>query len=772
MKIKYSLFLLIVFMQINFCFAQWEMMKGPGKVNAVNLVEVQNSEIFFTIGNNIFYSKDAGNNWEAINQNNDILFNNIKDFKQVNNLLFLYTDYELYDYTRGIYVSKDNGKNWEKAENGIEEKYIDFNKFFKFGNDLFALNYNLIYKYDWIMNKWIIPYDTSKVKFRPNNFALLIENDKMYVGERVNKDIIAQYGVSKPNIFVYSLTEKNLTSVMDTLSGIAGETITCFLKKDNKLFAGTTKGVFISTNDGSNWQRKSQGLKYIDTSQTPPFEFEYEVHDLIVYKNNFFALITSPTVYGTFSPGIGGLIAYSSDNGENWTIPDLLINYKNINSIKVFGDKLLIGTNEGLFTVNDSLVIIKQFVDSIYTGDNARDLISANGSLFSTVSYAKNSLNRGIYKSVDFGKTWQISTEAPKNSEFGRIAIKDSFLIAGNSYYNKNPYYSTDAGKTFKKITTETGLKYLQTLTLDIFGEQIYIGTRKGIYCSKDWSQTWFELNSVLNEKTILSFEKFENYLFSGSNRNLLLISNDDGITWSPITIPFTDYYLNIKDIKIINNKLFVATQGYTESGGYVMMNGGGIFMSPDFGKTWEKKSEGIEKSLGFSSLVSYDNYLFTAAERNGGVYYSKDMGDNWLPYNRGLTNSYITKLLIEGKYLFAATAGGVYRVPLSDFGIVDVEDVERKNYLYHHPPYPNPATNQVNAMIYWDLALDINSADITLYDIYGKQVADKTSTTLEEQGPYFGKLTWHCNGVPPGVYLISINYGTEKKTIKVCVVE
>jgi hypothetical protein len=114
----------------------------------------------------------------------------------------------------------------------------------------------------------------------------------------------------------------------------------------------------------------------------------------------------------------------------------------------------------------------------------------------------------------------------------------------------------------------------------------------------------------------------------------------------------------------------------------------------------------------------------------------------------------------------------GLSIISFTDSTFYSVDEVERKNYLYSYPPYPNPATNEVNAMIYWDLALNINSADIKIYDIYGKQVADKTSTTLEEQGPYYGKLTWHCKGVPPGVYLVNINYGTEKKTIKVCVVE
>jgi hypothetical protein len=114
----------------------------------------------------------------------------------------------------------------------------------------------------------------------------------------------------------------------------------------------------------------------------------------------------------------------------------------------------------------------------------------------------------------------------------------------------------------------------------------------------------------------------------------------------------------------------------------------------------------------------------------------------------------------------------GLSLISFTDSTLNGVSEVERKNYLYSYPPYPNPATNVVNTMIYWDLALDINSADIKIYDIYGKQVADKSSTTLSEEGGYYGKLTWYCKGVPAGVYLITINYGTEKKTIKVCVVD
>ncbi|HOV93193.1 MAG TPA: T9SS type A sorting domain-containing protein, partial [Candidatus Kapabacteria bacterium] len=91
-----------------------------------------------------------------------------------------------------------------------------------------------------------------------------------------------------------------------------------------------------------------------------------------------------------------------------------------------------------------------------------------------------------------------------------------------------------------------------------------------------------------------------------------------------------------------------------------------------------------------------------------------------------------------------------------------------RKNYFYSYPPYPLPAGEVVQAKIFWDLALDINTAEIKVYDVYGKEISDGKDIIIIPETGWSGTLVWNCKGVTPGVYLITINYGTERKVIKV----
>ncbi|GEM_PF-3214820 len=93
---------------------------------------------------------------------------------------------------------------------------------------------------------------------------------------------------------------------------------------------------------------------------------------------------------------------------------------------------------------------------------------------------------------------------------------------------------------------------------------------------------------------------------------------------------------------------------------------------------------------------------------------------------------------------------------------------IERKNYFYSYPPYPLPAGEVVQAKIFWDIALDINTANIKVYDVYGKEISDGKDIEIIPESGWSGTLLWNCRSVTSGVYLITIKYGTERKVIKV----
>jgi hypothetical protein len=720
--------------------AKWERLNKPGNYRNISNLDVYNNDIYITLRDNIFFTNDFGKNWKQVNDNTDLIFNEVLGICKNSDYLFSYSHNDGTLFPKNMYLTNDNGANWNTYNDGLPAwKSSLLYQFYKNGENVYAVTGKTVLKFDNINNKWILPFDSTL----PNYYSqqtMFIKNNKLYLGSYVSPQLISE-GIIRPNVRIYDLEKHTYYDRVDTISNIWKYTVNSFAAIDSVLFCGTTGGIFISKDEGVHWELKSEGLIGAGVMQ------------LLVNKDYFYAIARY----------LGrNYIAYSTNKGESWEYNDNGDSYPEPVKICPATDRLIISTNDGLFSSTDSLENITSILDTVLCGDTALDLYVDNNKLFTGIAYGNLD---GIYETSDFGNNWIFKENNLFNVPITKIAVKDNFVFICVNY--SSSYFSLDSGKTFNAITKVMGLNYPQVFDIKIVNDIVYVGTKYGIYFSEDWGKNWKEMG--LGNSLILSIEFFGDYIFAGSLKNILWISSDKGVSWNSSKIPFNDYTLDIRDIKIINNELFVATTHAPNADSWW---GKGVWVSKDLGKTWEVRNNGIPKYLGVQTIEQYENYLFVGLNRNGGVYFSTDYGQNWQPYYKGLTNFMFDKLLIEGKYLFAATAGGIYRVPLSDFGIVGVDEVEKKNYLYNYPPFPNPATNEVSAMIYWDLALDINLADIKIYDIYGVQVGDKTSTTLEEQGGYWGKLTWDCHGINPGVYLITINYGTEKKTIKVCVVE
>jgi len=750
--------ILFFFIGFNLSYSQWELLPGPGSIKVPGNLDVYDNEIYITVQNNIYKSIDLGKTWEHLNKNSDILFNGINAICKIKDLLFIYTSYLYPDPTDGIYVSSDDGLNWRQMNKGINTAHTKFTRFYKNNDDIYAI-YNGIHKYDVYEDMWIPAYDNKPKEIQLDPNSMIIHNDKMFIGSAVTKQMRDQYPDLKYLSYIYSLIDKSWTPIMDTASGIWQYAINCFAVSGNKLFAGTESGLFVSTDEGMHWTRKNeimQGDSLISISS-----YVYE----ICVKGNY--------IYASTRAGI----MYSKDDGENWAFPDpykiikgngYLTGFR-VNAINTIDDRLILA-EDNLYISSDSITDLKKIIDTVLSGDLARDMSAGHENLYSVIGYGIDFLNSGLWSSTDNGMSWGKRL----SGHFTHVAAKDSFIIAGDGYYSNNPCYSADGGKTFQKITEEQGLKFLQTFSIEIFGDTVYIGTKSGIYFSADWGSTWSILSSDLMNNFILSIDKDNNFMYAGS-KNILFISSNEGKTWTKSIIPSSEDELEINDIKVIHKRIYIGTSEYMKKGVYFSQTGGRILVSTDSGTTWEAFNDGFPNYCGVASIEAMNGYMFIAADINAGVFYSTNASNDaafWYPYNRGLTSSYITKLLINGEYLYAATAGGMYRLKLSDFGLVGVQDyaVEKGDYLYSYPPYPNPATSEVRAKIFWDMSLNINNADIKVYDIYGKEVevSNKNAIEVIPESDWSGILKWNCSSVDPGAYLIVINYGTQKKVIKV----
>jgi photosystem II stability/assembly factor-like uncharacterized protein len=758
---KYFFIILFLLSALNFSYSQWELLPGPGSIKVPGNLDVYDNEIYITVQNNIYKSIDLGKTWEHLNKNSDILFNGITSICKIKDLLFIYT-YSSYGYpdpSNGIYVSSDDGSNWRQMNKGINTAFTKFNRFYKNNDDIYAFIGN-VYKFDPDEDKWVPAYDNKPKEIQVAANCMIVRNDKIYFGSSLTKKDRNEYKSFKnsPYISIYSISDQSWKFLIDTVSEIGQSAINCFAVSGNKLFAGTESGLFVSTDEGMHWTKKNEIMQGDSLISISSYVFE------ICVKGNY--------IYASTGAGI----MYSKDDGENWAFPDpykiikgngYLMGFR-VKAINTIDDKLILVENN-LYISSDSITDLKKIIDTVLSGDLARDMSAGHGNLYSVIGYGADFLNSGLWSSTDNGMSWGKRL----SGNFTQVAAKDSFIIAGDGYYSNNPYYSADGGKTFQKITEEQGLKFLQTFSIEIFGDTVYIGTKSGIYFSADWGSTWSILSSDLMNNFILSIEKDNNFMYAGSDGNKFFMSKDEGKTWTKSLIPSSTNNVSIYDIKMLGHNICLGTSSLLVTNGNITQIGAGILISKDSAVTWEAINPGLPNYIAVSSIETMKSYLFIASNKNAGVFYSTNASNDaafWYPYNRGLTNSYITKLLINGEYLYAATAGGMYRLKLSDFGLVGVQDyaVEKGDYLYSYPPYPNPATSEVRAKIFWDMSLNINNADIKVYDIYGKEVSNKNAIEVIPESDWSGTLKWNCSSVDPGAYLIVINYGTQKKVIKV----
>jgi len=740
----------IIFLLVltNLAISQWEMLNGPGDNRYIYSMDIDSNQILINIFTELYYSNDFGANWQHINKEADFSFDYAYPILIKGKDIFLSSAWGVDKVDFGLYSTSDLGKTWEHSD-------FYFTKIFRINSKIYTLKNHNIYSFDEEQNIWNPVFDTIP------RFSTILSyyEDSTYciLGSWVNKESISQDNKSF-NIDVYNKNTKEWTSVCDTLSNIWYKHILCITKKDSLILAGTSNGIYSSKNNGLNWELYLKQIKFGDSL----YPFSYSVHKLYVKENNLYAICSMDTISYSSQFSLNTFICYSSNNGKEWLI-DTLYNYDSPREIGFIGDTLIIATESGLFSSDISLTNKVSLINQTLRGELTLDFDCDNNTIYTATPYN----NPGISYSTDYGSSWEKLENDLINYGISKIAVKDNHFFVG---VNFNSFFmSSDTGKTFTRITTDNGLYDNTVLKIKIIDSLVYLGTLSGLYVSEDWGNNWTNITSKYDLR-VYSIEKNNNQIIIGSNNNVLMISEDNGKSWIKKLIP--DEYLNyIWAINIKNDRIIIGTTHSPKE--KEQFNGRGLYISKDNGNTFEKYNVNLSDFLGVSTILSYDNHDFLASNHKYGMFYSTNQGESWISYSKGLTNRYLYKIEILGKYLIAATSGGMFRVPLSDFGIVGVDEIEVKpDYLWASTPYPNPAKGFVQSKIYWDMNNDIKNAKFEVYDIYGNKIADNDKITVFSENDYSGIIKWECGEVENGIYLITIHHGTKVQILKVCVVK
>ena len=307
----------LIFILSKTIYPQWIHMSSSPSGYFRDIVESGGVLYLASGGNGVYKSTDEGTSWQMIS--NGLNTQQAKDTYQVvdyNGALYVAT-------TNGIYKSTNAGDNWIKKSNGITigpgALYEFCESVFEYNGKLFTGAWNGIYRSTDGAENWVIT-NISGQGIKARNFVN--HNDILFAAkEEINPD-------------AYKSTDDGVT--WEGITGSFYNAIT-FLSEPTKFWMGSINGVWLSTDNGTNWEQRSNGLSPDPYSSS------------IIRVNG--KLITS-LKFG------GSGIFRSFDEGLNWEewgegLPFL----NSIEKLIVFNDKILAATSNGLWQRDTSELI-------------------------------------------------------------------------------------------------------------------------------------------------------------------------------------------------------------------------------------------------------------------------------------------------------------------------------------------------------------------------------------------------------------------------------
>lgn len=247
--------------------------------------------------------------------------------------------------------------------------------------------------------------------------------------------------------------------------------------------------------------------------------------------------------------------------------------------------------------------------------------------------------NGGVWKTTDYGRTWQPIFDDQPTGSIGAVAVAPSdpnivYVASGEGLHRPDLsvgdgiYKSTDAGKTWTHLGLREG-QQIPGLAVDprdpnkilvaVAGHPYGPNAQRGVFRSTDGGQTF--------QKVLPTG--------GGSSQGSASLNDKDASTADlNNNIGAADVLFDPSDPNIAYATLWEARQGPWENGAWNGTNGG-VFKSTDGGATFQQLSGGLPKDVVQAHIaVSFSNpkILFASVATKDGVklYRSEDAGANW----------------------------------------------------------------------------------------------------------------------------------------------
>jgi hypothetical protein len=324
----------------------------------------------------------------------------------------------------------------------------------------------------------------------------------------------------------------------------------------------------------------------------------------------------------------------------------------------------------------------------------------------------------GVYLSTNNGNNWNAVNTGLTSTWVAALSIKDDTIFAG--MWGGFVYMSSNNGNSWTAIGMPAGIRSLTTK-----GNEIFAGTEyDGVYLSSNSGLSWAPVNNGIPlylgmYSTFFTFAISDSNIFAGSSSGVFLSTNN-GSNWTAVN---TGLIVNwgVHALAVSGNNIFAGTKQ------------NGVFLSSNNGSNWTAVNTGLTNT-NINALAIKGNNIFAGTE--GGVFLSSDNGNSWTSINTGLVDTVVLSLAINGNTIFAGTSGGgVWKRPLSEVGLNEINNNAEKIIVY-----PNPAS----------INLTIEASQKSTIEILSIQ-----GQTILQQQVQQGKNDIDISGLANGIYFL-----------------